>query len=198
VEATFAGLDARTARGQSVSHVASVASFFVSRIDTMLDPLLDSIIGHGGKEAELALLVRGQIAIASAKMAYQIYKEMFGGERFEKLANRGARTQRLLWASTGTKNPAYSDVKYIEALIGPETVNTAPLETIDAYRDHGAPKSRLELDIIEATWVMDQLPKLGIVIDEVTRRLEDEGVEKFDRPFDVMLKTLGESRAPSS
>jgi len=196
VESTLAGLEARTARGQSVSHVASVASFFVSRIDTMVDPLLDAIIARGGKEAELAHLVRGQTAIASAKVAYQIYKEMFRGERFEKLAGRGARTQRLLWASTGTKDPAYSDVKYIEALIGPETVNTAPFETIDAYRDHGAPKARLELDVIEANWVMRQLPKLGIAIDEVTRRLEDEGVEKFDKPFDLMLKTLGESHAP--
>jgi transaldolase len=173
-----------------------VASFFVSRIDTMVDPLLDAIIARGGKEAELARQVRGQTAIASAKMAYQIYKEMFGGERFEKLAGRGARTQRLLWASTGTKDPAYSDVKYIEALIGPETVNTAPFETIDAYRDHGAPKARLELDVIEANWVMRQLAKLGIAIDEVTRRLEDEGVEKFDKPFDLMLKTLGERPAP--
>ena len=196
VEAYIAGLEARTARGQPVSHVASVASFFVSRIDTMLDPLLDALIARGGKQAELALLVHGQTAISSAKMAYQIYKEMFGSHRFEKLANRGARTQRLLWASTGTKNPSYSDVKYIDALIGPDTVNTAPFETLDAYRDHGTPKSRLELDVKEAGWVMDQLPRLGIAIDEATRRLEDEGVEKFDKPFDLLLQTLAQSHAP--
>jgi transaldolase len=196
VEAFIGGLEARVGRGQSVRHLASVASFFVSRIDTMVDPLLDAIVEQGGQQAELAQLVRGQIAIASAKRAYQIYNETVSSERFQGLANRGARSQRLLWASTGTKNSAYSDVKYIEALIGPETVNTAPLETIDAYRDHGAPKSRLELDVREASWIMDQLPKLGIAIDDVTRRLEEEGVMKFDEPFDLLLKTLG--HAPST
>lgn len=196
VEAFIGGLEARVARGRSATHVASVASFFVSRIDTMVDPLLDSVIARGGTMAELALMVRGQTAIASAKLAYQIYKELFTSERFARLANRGARTQRLLWASTGTKNSAYSDVRYIEALIGPETVNTAPSETIDAYRDHGLPRSRLELDVSEARWVMDQLPKLGIAIDEVTQRLEDEGVEKFDKPFDLLLKTLGHAPSP--
>jgi transaldolase len=122
--------------------------------------------------------------------------DLFTTPATARLANRGARSQRLLWASTGTKNSAYSDVKYIEALIGPETVNTAPLETIDAYRDHGAPKARLELDVREASWIMDQLPKLGIAIDDVTRRLEEEGVRKFDEPFDLLLKTLG--HAPST
>ena len=104
---------------------------------------------QGGKEADLAKQVHGQVAIASAKMAYQIYKEIFGSDRFEKLADQGARAQRLLWASTGTKNPDYSDVKYVEALIGPDTVNTAPMETLDAYRDHGDPKARLEQDVDE-------------------------------------------------
>jgi transaldolase len=196
VEAYIAGLEARTARGQPVGRLASVASFFVSRIDTLVDPLLESVIAGGGQQAELALLVHGQTAISSAKMAYQMYKEMFSSHRFEKLANRGARTQRLLWASTGTKNPSYSDVKYIDGLIGPETVNTAPFETLDAYRDHGTPKPRLELDVKQASWVMDQLPGLGITIDDVTRQLEEEGVEKFDKPFDLMLKTLAESHAP--
>lgn len=125
-EAYLAGLEARAIQGKSVRHLASVASFFVSRIDALVDPLLEKLIGQGGKEADLAKKVQGQVAIASAKMAYQIYREIFGGARFKRLAAQGAQVQRLLWASTSTKNPAYSDVKYVEALIGPETVNTAP------------------------------------------------------------------------
>jgi len=123
-------------------------------------------------------------------MAYQIYKEMFGSDRFKKLAAQGARVQRLLWASTSTKNPDYSDVKYVEALIGPDTVNTAPLETLDAYRDHGEPKARLEQDVKQARWVLERLPELGISIDNVTRQLEDEGVEKFNQSFDKLMETL--------
>ena len=130
------------------------------------------------------------MAIASAKMAYQIYKEIFGSDRFKKLADQGARVQRLLWASTSTKNPDYSDVKYVEALIGPDTVNTAPMETLDAYRDHGDPKARLEHDIEEARMVLERLPELGINIDHVTQQLEDEGVEKFNKPFDKLMETL--------
>jgi transaldolase len=194
-DAYIAGIEARAAQGKPVKHVASVASFFVSRIDTMVDPLLERLIAQGGKEADLAKKVHGQVAIASAKMAYQIYKEIFGGDRFGKLAAQGARVQRLLWASTGTKNPDYSDVKYVEALIGPDTVNTAPLETLDAYRDHGEPKARLEQDVQEARGVLEQLPELGIRIDHVTRQLEDEGVEKFNKPFDKLMETLAQ-RSP--
>jgi len=111
------------------------------------------------------------------------------------LAAQGARVQRLLWASTGTKNPDYRDVKYIEALIGPDTVNTAPVETLDAYRDHGEPKARLEQDVKEAHWVLRRLPELGISIDTVTQQLEDEGVEKFNKPFDRLTETLAQ-RSP--
>jgi transaldolase len=125
-------------------------------------------------------------------MAYQIYKEIFGSDRFRKLAAQGARVQRLLWASTSTKNPDYSDVKYIEALIGPDTVNTAQLATLDAYRVHGEPKARLEQDVKEARRVLERLPELGISIDNVTRQLEDEGVEKFNKPFDKLMETLKE------
>ena len=113
------------------------------------------------RRLDLAKKVRGQVAIASAKMAYQIYKEIFGSDRFRKLAAQGARVQRLLWASTSTKNPDYSDVKYVEALIGPDTVNTAPLETLDAYRDHGEPKARLEQDVKEARRVLERLAGTG-------------------------------------
>ncbi len=136
--------------------------------------------------------VAREVAIASAKMAYQIYKEIFGSERFRKLATQGARTQRLLWASTSTKNPNYSDVKYVEALIGPNTVNTAPLETLDAYRDHGEPEARLEQDVGDARWALEELPNVGVNIDNVTRQLEDEGVEKFNQPFDKLMATLAQ------
>jgi transaldolase len=190
VEAYIAGLEARAAQGKPVKHIASVASFFLSRIDTLVDPLMEKFTELGGKKTEIAKKVRGQVAISSAKAAYQIYKEIFGSNRFKKLADKGARVQRLLWASTSTKNPDYSDVKYIEPLIGPDTVNTIPLETIDAYRDHGDPKSRLEQDVKEANWIMARLPELGISIDKVTGQLEDEGVKKFDEPFDKLMETL--------
>ena len=194
-DAYIAGIEARAAQGKPVKHVASVASFFVSRIDVLVDSLLEKLIAEGGKKADLAKEARGQVAISSAKMAYQIYKEIFGGERFKKLAAQGARTQRLLWASTGTKNPDYSDVKYVEALIGPDTVNTVPMETLDAYRFHGEPKARLEEDVQEARLVLERLPELAISIDDVTRQLEDEGVEKFNKPFDKLMETLAQ-RSP--
>ncbi len=194
-EAYIAGLEARAAQGQPLKHLASVASFFVSRIDALVDPLLEKLIAPGCKESELARKAHGQIAIASAKMAYQIYKEIFADDRFRKLAAKGARVQRLLWASTSTKNPHYSDVKYVEALIGPNTVDTAPLETLDAYRDHGEPKARLEQDVKEARWVLDRLPELGISIDTVTRQLEDEGVEKFTKTFDKLMEAVAQRSA---
>ena len=189
-EAYIAGVEARAAQGEPLKHLASVASFFVSRIDALVDPLLDKLIAQGSKEADLAKRARGRVAIASAKMAYQIFKEIFGSDRFRKLAARGARAQRLLWASTSTKNPDYSDVKYVEALIGPDTVDTAPLETLDAYRDHGEPEARLEQGVEEARRVLERLPELGIDIDKVTRQLEDEGVEKFNKPFDKLMEAL--------
>jgi transaldolase len=195
VEAYLAGVEARAAQGKPVKHLASVASFFVSRIDALVDPLLEKITARGGKEADLAKAARGQTAIASAKMAYRIYQEIFGSDRFKKLAAQGARAQRLLWASTSTKNPDYSDVKYVEALIGPDTVDTAPLETLDAYRDHGEPKARLEQDVEEARRLLARLPELGIGIDDVTRQLEDEGVDKFNKPFDKLMETLAQ-RSP--
>ena len=194
-EAYIAGIEARAAQGKPVKHVASVASFFVSRIDALVDPLLEKLMAQGGKQADLAKEVHGQVAIASAKMAYQIYKEIFGSDRFRKLAAQGARVQRLLWASTGTKNADYSDVKYVEALIGPDTVNTAPIKTLDAYRDHGEPKARLEQDVEEARSVLERLPELGIGIDHVTRQLEDEGVEKFIKPFDKLMETVAQRSA---
>jgi transaldolase len=189
-DAYVAGIEARAAQGQPVKHVASVASFFVSRIDALVDPLLEARMAQGGREADVAEQALGQVAIASAKMAYQIYKDIFGSARFKTLADQGARPQRLLWASTGTKNPKYSDVKYVEALIGPDTVNTVPVETLDAYREHGNPKARLEQDAQRAGWVLGRLAELGISIDKATQQLEDQGIQKFNKPFDELMKTL--------
>jgi transaldolase len=186
----IAGLEARADQGKPVNHIASVASFFLSRIDTLVDPLVEKFLDPGGKKTEIAKKVHGQVAISSAKAAYQIYKEIFGSNRFKKLADKGARVQRLLWASTSTKNPEYSDVKYIEQLIGSDTVNTVPLKTIDAYRDHGDPKLRLDQDVEEANWIMARLQELGISIGKVTQQLEDEGVKKFDEPFDKLMAAL--------
>jgi len=189
-KAYIAGLEARAAQGKLVKHIASVASFFLSRIDTLVDPLVEKFFDSDDKKMEIARKVRGQVAISSAKTAYQIYKEIFGSNRFKKLAEKGARVQRLLWASTSTKNPDYSDVKYIEPLIGPDTVNTVPPETLDAYRNHGDPKPSLEQDVKEANWIMARLPELGISIDKVAGQLEDEGVKKFNEPFDKLMETL--------
>ena len=194
-EAYISGIEARTAQGKAVKPVASVASFFISRIDASIDPLLEKRIADGGKSAELAKNAHGQVAIASAKLAYQINKEIFGSDRFKRLAAKGARVQRLLWASTSTKNPDFSDVKYIEALIGPDTVNTVPPETLDAYREHGKPGVRIEKDLDEAHRVLASLPELGIRIDDITHQLEKEGVAKFNAPFDKLLETVARRSA---
>jgi transaldolase len=191
-EAYIAGIEARVAQGKPVKHLASVASFFVSRMDALVDPLLEQLIAQDGEKAELAKKAHGQVAISSAKVAYQTYKEIFGQDRFKRLAGKGARVQRLLWASTSSKNPDYSDVKYIEDLIGPDTINTVPPATLDAYRDHGDPKARLEQEVTEARRILERLPELGIRIDEVTQQLENEGVEKFNQPFDKLMQTLAQ------
>jgi len=191
-EAYVAGLEHRLAQGKPIDRLASVASFFLSRIDSLIDPQLDKLAKASGGQAALAGHVRGEVAIASARVAYQMYKRTFEGARFKLLRERGGQTQRLLWASTSTKNPAYSDVKYVEALIGPDTVNTLPMETLEAYRDHGQPAARLENDVEHARWVLEQLPSLGIDIDQITQQLEDDGIVKFNQPFDKLLKRLGE------
>jgi transaldolase/glucose-6-phosphate isomerase len=194
-EAYVAGLEARAAQGEPLKPVASVASFFLSRIDVLVDPMLEQIMNSDTPQAEAAKEIHGQVAIASAKVAYQVFEEIFGTERFRKLSALGARPQRLLWASTSTKNPAYSDVKYVEALIGPQTVNTVPLETLHAYRDHGDPAPRLQQDGREALQVLQRLSQLGIDLDAVTQQLETEGVEKFVKPFDRLVETLEQERA---
>jgi len=193
-EAYIEGLEDRVKTGKPVDHIYSVASFFLSRIDTMVDPMLEKIITQGGQQADLAKTLLGKAAIASAKMAYQIYKELFFSERFNALREKGANPQRLLWASTGTKNKAYSDVKYIEALIGPDTVNTVPPDTLKAYRDHGKPAIRIEQDIADAASAMKDLEKVGVSIDSVTKTLVDEGIEKFVKPFQSLMNVLAGKR----
>ena len=194
-QAYIEGLETRVALGKSVKGVASVASFFLSPIDSLVDPELEILIEQGGGRADIAKQVRGQVAIASAKMAYQVYKELFESERFGKLAAHGAHAQRLLWASTGAKNPDDNALKYVEPLIGPDTISAVTIETLDAYRDHGKPESRLEQDVKHAAWTMEQLPALGIDIGHVTRQLEEEGVERFNQAFDKLMGALAAKKA---
>ena len=190
--AFLGGLEARLKAGKPLESIASVASFFLSRIDVLLDPALEKIMRDASRTAKTAESVHGQMAVASAKVAYLIYKEVFGSERFLRLSARGARPQRLLWASTSTKNPAYSDVKYVEPLIGPDTINTMPVETLDAYRDHGRPASRLADGAEDARLMLGRLSDIGIDLDAATQRLEDEGVDKFIKAFDALMATLTE------
>jgi transaldolase/glucose-6-phosphate isomerase len=194
-EAYIAGLGTLAAQGKPLKSVASVASFFLSRIDVLLDPTLEKTMASDNSKADLAGMLHGEVAIYSAKAAYQIYKEIFESGRFDKLKAQGARTQRLLWASTSTKNPAYSDLKYVEALIGPETINTIPLQTLAAYRDHGKPATRLTDDAEKASENLRRLGEVGIDLDAATQQLEDEGVQKFVKAFDLLIRALKEKRA---
>ena len=194
-ESYIAGLEDRLTRGKSIDHVASVASFFLSRIDVMVDPILEKRMIAGGRDGQLAEYFHGEVAISCAKVAYRIFKEIFRTASFSNLVRRGGRTQRLLWASTGTKNPAYSDVKYVEPLIGPETINTIPMETLLAYRDHGRPALRLGRGLAKAEEVLKCLPEVGINLDRVTQALEDEGVDKFIKPYNLLMKRLAEKQA---
>ena len=189
-EAYVEGLEARLAKRKTIDHISSVASFFLSRIDTLVDPQLEKIMESDVKKKEMATEAHGEVAISSAKLAYQIYKEIFGSEQFKKLEEKGARAQRLLWASTSNKNPDYSDVKYIEALIGTNTVNTVPPQTIDAYRDHGDPRLSIENDLKKANSVLESLPELVIDLEQTTQQLEDEGIRKFNVPFDKLMDAL--------
>ena len=191
-EAYVAGLEQLAANGGDVSKMASVASFFISRIDSAIDKVVEAKLKTSKDPAERAALnsVQGKVAIANGKLAYQSYLRIFGTDRWKKLAAKGAHTQRVLWASTSTKNPAYSDVMYIEELIGPDTVNTVPPATLDAYRDHGHPRTTLTENIGDAKQVMDTLPKAGISMKEVTDKLTDDGVRLFSEAFDKLLKAI--------
>ena len=196
-EAYIAGLEEYIGKGGNPSHIASVASFFVSRIDTAVDKQLDEAIAKANDPAEKARLkaLQGKVAIANAKLAYQHYKTAFADSRWQKLAAKGAKPQRLLWASTGTKNKAYSDVLYVEELIGPDTVNTVPPATLDAFRDHGRLRDSLEENIPEAKRVLADLAKSGISLDAITKQLVDEGVQLFADAFDKLLGAVAHKRA---
>jgi len=193
-EAYIAGLETLARSGKPLDRTASVASFFLSRIDVLVDEMLERLAADGHAHADLVRRLHGEVAIALAKGAYRIHEEIFGGERFRTLADSGARHQRLLWASTSTKNPEYSDIKYVEALIGPETVDTVPPDTLDAYRDHGEPKARLDRGLSDAERTLNQLSTIGIKLDAVTAQLEEEGIEQFARSFDDLMDTLRSER----
>jgi transaldolase len=176
--------------GRSVSHIASVASFFLSRIDSAVDPRLATIVEGRSPNAGEAARLLGRAAVASARCAYAIFTEVFESNRFRHLAEFGAQPQRLLWASTGTKNPVYSDVKYVEPLIGPATVNTMPLATLSAYFDHGKPAVRIADNPEAAAQILRDLNTVGIDIGRVTEQLETQGVQKFIAAYDACIRAI--------
>jgi len=189
-ESYIRGLERLVASGGDPGKVASVASFFVSRIDTEADRRLDEMETHPPNDD-----LKGKLAIANAKLAYQHYSTVFRGPRWQFLAEKGATTQRVLWASTSTKNPDYPDVVYVEDLIGPDTINTMPEETVRAYQDHGRPQVRLGEGLGEAQRLIDELATAGVDYDDVTETLEREGVEKFADAFSQLLQALAEKRS---
>ncbi|HET7804102.1 MAG TPA: bifunctional transaldolase/phosoglucose isomerase [Pseudolabrys sp.] len=195
VDAYLGGLEQLVAQGGDPSRIASVASFFVSRIDVAIDKLVEEQLGNNGDKRRRLSDLRGKVAIANAKLAYQRYKRLFSSERWQKLEAHGARRQRVLWASTSTKTPGLSDVLYVEELIGRDTVNTMPPKTVDAFRDHGQVRSSLEEDVEGATRTMRELERQGVSIDAVTSQLTAEGVWQFSDAFDKLLGSLARKRA---
>jgi transaldolase len=189
------GLEKRHAAGKPIARVASVASFFVSRVDTLVDKMLDAKIASNPDNAASYEALKGKIAIANAKLAYAKYQEIFGGERFAALKAAGARPQRPLWASTGTKNPAYPDTLYVDTLVGPDTVNTMPGKTMAAFLDHGSTERSVDKDLAGARKHMADLAKVGISIDAVTQQLENEGIDSFTKSFDSLLSGVEAKRA---
>jgi transaldolase len=185
-ESYIRGIERLVAEGGDARKVASVASFFVSRIDTETDRRLEEV----GAPREL----QGKLAVANAKLAYAHYLDAFSGPRWDYLVGKGATPQRVLWASTSVKNPAYPDTMYVEDLIGPDTVNTMPEETIMAYQDHGKPQPRLQRDLDDAKAVLEQLARAGVDYDDVTDTLEREGVEKFAEAFEQLMQSLREKQ----
>jgi len=193
-EAFLAALEARAAKGLDISRIASVASFFVSRIDTLVDSKVDELLkSASGPAKDLLESLRGKIALANAKLTYKKYQELFGGSRWNILAAKGAQTQRLLWASTSTKNPKYRDVIYVEELIGADTVDTIPPATFDAFRDHGKLRPSLTEDVASAAKTMDNLAKAGISMKDVTDKLLLDGVKLFADAFKALLEATGKS-----
>ena len=194
-DAFISALEARAAKGQDISHIASVASFFVSRIDTLVDSIIDQRLKAGVDAGQKTLLesLQGKVAIANARLTYEKYQELFGGARWKALAAKGAQTQRLLWASTSTKNPKYRDVLYVEELIGADTVDTIPPATFDAFRDHGKLRPSLTENVEGAAKTMADLAKAGISMKEVTDKLLADGVKLFADAFKTLLEAVGKT-----
>ena len=193
-EAYAAGLEERVKAGQPIDRIASVASFFISRIDSAIDKKIDERVAAGDAEADALKAVRGKVAIANAKMAYQWYLEFLKSDRWQALAAKGAQPQRLLWASTGTKDPSFPDTLYIDTLIGPDTVNTMPPKTMDAFRDHGTVAETLTADIDEAKHILAEADRLGLDLNGVTDTLVAEGVASFVKAFDDLLGAIGQKQ----
>ncbi len=193
-EAYIRGLERRVKEGKPIGEIASVASFFVSRADTMIDPLLQTKLASAGREAEKQRIknLQGKAAVANAKLAYKKYRDIFWGKRFQNL--KGAKVQRILWGSTGTKNPSYRDIKYVEELIGPDSINTIPENTFRAFLDHGKPEVTVTQGLDEAAAVFRDLEALGIDINQVTAQLEAEGVKSFADSFAALLKEIGQKK----
>jgi len=190
--AYLGGLEARAQQGKPLDSVASVASFFVSRVDTMVDGLLEDRVSETQSDSEVAQLreLLGNAAVANAKLAYRKYREILSASRFSLLKNQGARPQRVLWASTSTKNPAYNDLIYVEELVGPDTVTTLPPATYDALKDHGKVQQTVERDIDKAEDIIRKLADFGISLDEVTSRLEVDGVKRFADSHDAIMSSM--------
>lgn len=190
-EAYFKGLEKRAANAYDLHGISSVASFFVSRVDVKVDKILATLAKPD------ALALQGKIGIANAKMAYQRFKDKFQGQRWDDLAQRGARLQRVLYGSTSTKNPDYSDTLYPDNLIGPQTVNTLPPTTLEAFLDHGTAALTLEKELDQAKFRLDELERLGINLADVTNQLLEEGIQKFVQPYDSLIGNIGEKIAHS-
>jgi len=195
-EAYITALEKRNAAGQDISHIASVASFFVSRVDTLVDKLLEDKIKATNDKTEQQKLksLEGKAAVANARLVYEEFKHIFGTPRFETLRHSGAHVQRPLWASTSTKNPAYRDVLYAEELIGPNTVDTMPLETVEKFRDHGRVILTVENDLPQARAALEALEQVGIHYDQVTKQLQDEGVQKFADSFHELFQGIEQKK----
>jgi transaldolase len=193
-EAYLRGLEKRRDRGEPIHDIASVASFFVSRVDTLIDKLLESQLSSASATSEKVAVLLGKAAVANAKIAYQRYRAIFSNKRFLSLKEKGGHLQRLLWGSTGTKNPKYSDIKYVEELIGPDSINTLPETTIEAFRDHGRPGVTIGEHLVEAERLFQELRSFGIEIEEVTDQLEHEGVKLFYDSFISLLNEISQKR----
>ena len=196
IEAYLRGLEQRASKSQPIHEITSVASFFVSRVDTLTDKLLETRLSSATSKAEKDKIASlfGKAAVANAKIAYKKYKNIFSGKRFLTLKEKGGRIQRILWGSTGTKNPKYSDIKYVEELIAPDSINTLPETTLDAFKDHGQAKITISDHLEEAERVFPELKSVGIEINDVTEQLEQEGVKLFSDSFFALLKEIAQKR----